>query len=183
MRKLLLACALLIGISTAAGAVLPSRPYVGLYADAAHGVTSLNPVPFTSFQIWIWWLPSEHGLMATEYRVAMPSNVIALSTVSNPALQVLLGCPSIGENYLCAVFSSCTADWVYTHQLTCMLMAPTPGFIEVLPRLSESVIWAANCEEGYPVEPVTILNRFGVNQDGVIAVEPESWGAIKSLYR
>jgi hypothetical protein len=183
MKILLLACTILIVASAVAGGVLPSGPYVGLYADATHGVTSLNPAPFTPFQIWIWWLPSEHGLMATEYRVAMPSNVITLLTVSNPNLLVTLGCPLLGENYICAYFSSCIAGWVYTHQLTCMLTAPTPGFIEILPRSSESVIWAANCEEGYPMEPVTILNKFGINQEGVIAVESQSWGAIKSLYR
>ncbi len=184
MRIMLLACAFLIVVSAAAGAVLPSKPYVGLYADAAHGVTSLNPAPFTSFQIWIWWLPSEHGLYGTVYRVAMPSNVIPLATAANPALQVLLGCPPFDENYICAFFSSCMADWVYTHQLTCMLMAPTPGFIEILPaRDDESAIWAANCEAGYPLETVTILNKFGIYQEGAIAVGSRSWGAIKSLYR
>ena len=183
MKKAVLLSAFLIVASAVAGGVLPAKPYVGLFADGAHGITSVNPATFVSFQLWIWWLPSEHGLMATEYRVAMPSNVIALSMVSNPDLQVLLGCPLFGENYLCAYFSSCMADWVYTHRLACMLTAPTPGFIEILPRSSESVIWAANCEEGYPMEAVTILNKFGINRDAVIAVEPQTWGAIKSLYR
>jgi hypothetical protein len=183
MKIMLFACALLIGLSAAAGAVLPSKPYVGLYADGARGVTSLNPAPFTAFPVWIWWLPSERGLIATEYRVAIPSNVFVMVSVKNPALQVLIGCPPVGEDYACAVFSGCENDWVYTHQLTCLLTAPTPGFIEVLPRTGESVIWAAGCEEGYPMEAVTILNKFGINQGGVVAVESQSWGAIKSLYR
>ncbi len=183
MRIMLFACALLIGISAAAGAALPSKPYVGLYADAAHGVTSLNPAPYASFQIWIWWLPSAHGLYGTEYRVAMPSNVIALSAVANPLLQVLIGCGDLYEEYyICAYFSSCMADWVYTHQLTCMLLNPTPGFVEILPRSSKSAIWAASCEAGYPLEAVTILNKFGIYQEGAIAVGSRSWGAIKSLY-
>jgi hypothetical protein len=179
----LLACALLIVVSTGVDAVLPARPYVGLYADGARGSMSMTPATFTPFQLWIWWLPSEHGLMATEYRVRIPSNVVVTAYVKNPELQVLLGCPPPGENYTCAVFSDCEMYWVWTHQLTCLLTDPTPGFIEILPRSSESVIWAASCEAGYPLEPVTILNKFGINQNAVIAVEPESWGAIKSLYR
>lgn len=183
MKILLLACALLIVVSASAGAALPSKPYVGLYADGTHLSTSVNTAAFVPFQIWIWWLPSEHGLMATEYRVSIPSNVYVSASVGNPMLQVLLGCPPFWENYICAYFSGCASDWVYTHQLTCLLTDPTPGLIEILPRSGESVIWAANCEEGYPLEPVTILNKFGINQGGVIAVESQSWGAIKSLYR
>jgi hypothetical protein len=46
-----------------------------------------------------------------------------------------------------------------------------------------AVLEAANCEAGYPQEPITVINKLGLNQDAVVAVEPESWGAIKSIYR
>jgi hypothetical protein len=98
MKIVLLACALLIVVSTGVDAVLPARPYVGLYADGARGSMSMTPATFTPFQLWIWWLPSEHGLMATEYRVRIPSNVVVTAYVKNPELQVLLGCPPPGRS-------------------------------------------------------------------------------------
>ena len=76
----------------------------------------MNVPTFTPFQLWIWWLPSVHGLMATEFRVTIPANAVLSSSVQT-------------------------------------------------------------------LESVTILDEFGINQDGVIAVEPQSWGAIKSFYR
>jgi hypothetical protein len=47
----------------------------------------------------------------------------------------------------------------------------------------DTALVVANCLSGYPVERAAILNEFGLNQPYLIAVEPVSWGAIKSLYR
>ena len=32
------------------------------------------------------------------------------------------------------------------------------------------------------IEPVTILNKLGLNQDAFIDTDDASWGAIKSIY-
>ena len=62
MKIMLAACAILIAVFDRADA-LPFEPYVGLY----RGRGSFDNVAstcgaFTPFQLWIWWLPSEHGL-------------------------------------------------------------------------------------------------------------------------
>jgi hypothetical protein len=182
MKILVAACAFLI-VASAGAECLPSKPYVGLYADPGHSVMSVNYTgAFTSFEIWLWWLPSEHGLYAAEFGMVYPSNVIAYTITFNPTLQVLLGCDYWPDN-VCAVFNSCQADWIWTHHQTCFLTDGLPSVIEIGPPSGLSAIGAANCELGNPVEPTTILNKFALNQDGVIAVEPQSWGAIKSLYR
>lgn len=185
MMKVLVACALLILISADVNSA-PSKPYVGIFADEAHSVVSVNPATYTSFDVWISFLPSVHGMQATEFRVTMPSNVHVVVVFRNPIMLVTLGCPPPGESYECVVFGegTCATEWVWTHRLTCLLMDPAPGVIEILPpREGESAIAVYNCEAGYPAEPATILNKFGINQDAVIAVEPQTWGAIKSLYR
>jgi len=64
-----------------------------------------------------------------------------------------------------------------------MALSLTPGTIALGPPPNMTAPVAANCDPGYPIEPVTILNTFGINQEGVIGVEEHTWGAIKSLYR
>ena len=179
MRKLLLICTIVAFASGGAHA-LPSKPYVGLFADAAHSIEAVsNPGGFFPFMLWIWWLPSEHGLMASEFMMTYPSNVIAGTVIANPLLSVSLGC--IG--YVCPTFVECQVDWVWTHQQACYLTDALPSVIEIGPRPGASVIEAANCDPGYPLETVVVYNKFALNRDAVIGVESQSWGAIKSLYR
>jgi len=100
--------------------------------------------------------------------------------MQNPNLCVCLGrC----YGYVCPLFNECQADWVWTHQQACYVTDALPSVIEIGPRPGASVIEAANCEPGYPLEIVVVYNKFALNQDAVIAVEPQSWGAIKSIYR
>jgi len=181
MRIMLFACVLLIVASTGASSMPSSELCVGLYAEASRSIMSVDyPGAFMPFELWIWWLPSEHGLAAAMYQITYPSNVIQGNLIVNPLAQVNLGCV---DPQLCAVFeTNCQMDWVWTHRRTCFLTDALPGFIEIGPP-GPSTLEAANCDLGYPMEAVTILNKFGVNQEAVVAVGSRSWGAIKSLYR
>jgi hypothetical protein len=184
MRKLLLISAV-IAVATCGAHALPPKPYFGIYADASHLIQSVTPAVYSQFSVWFWCLPSENGLQAIEFHVTYPSNVVVLSSVKNPGTIVALGCPYTYEPGFCAIFpeGSCQMDWVWTINLTCMVLTNQPGFIEVGPLSYQSVLEAATCQSGYPIEPVTILDKFGINQEAVIGVEPETWGGIKSLYR
>ncbi len=184
MRKLLLMCALIVTGSLSADA-LPSKTYLGIYADESHTIQRVNPPLYSSFTVMFWVLPSEHGFQGMIYRATASSNVIVLSSYANPQLAVALGCIPFGCSGLCAILGegSCQIDWFWTHTLTCMVVDAQPGVIEAGPMSCESVLMAANCQPGYPLEPVTVLNTFGIYQDAVIGVETDSWGAIKSLYR
>lgn len=185
MRRMLpIMCALVIAGSLNAGA-LPSKTYLGIYADAAHSVTSLNPPLYSPFSVTFWVLPSERGFQGMIYKGTVSSNVIVTSTYANPQLAVMLGCIPFGCSGACAILpeGSCQMDWFWTHTLTCMVLDAQPGFIEAGPMSCESVLMAANCQPGYPSEPVTILDKFGIYQEAVLEIEPQPWGAIKSLYR
>jgi len=176
MKKAFL-CAFLIAASSGAHAQ-PSELYVGLYVDETRSVMSVDyGGPLTQFEIWVWWLPSERGLHSTMFYLAYPSNVTPGAITPNPIRKFLIGCND-GYEPMCVTFMDCQFDWVWTHRQTCYLTDAQPSVMEFATLLE-----ARNCENGYPMESITVFNKLGLNQDAVIAVEPQSWGAIKSLYR
>ena len=183
MKILLVAGAFLV-VASAGADCLPSNTYVGLFADSGHSVMSVNYAgTATQFELWIWWLPSERGLQAVEFGMTYPANVIR-STIT-------CAVPGIGacwwwNNSTCLAFDEglCQMDWVWTHHQTCFLTDAMPSVIEIGPFSGMSEIESYTCEAGYPAGPATIiLNKLALNQEEVIAVEPQSWGAIKNLYR
>jgi hypothetical protein len=135
----------------------------------------------TQFELWIWWLPSERGFYSTMFYLAYPSNVTPGTITPNPIRKFLIGCND-GYAPMCLMFMDCQFDWVWTHHQTCFLTDAQPSVIEIGPPVVNG-LEARNCEPAYPEEPVTILNKLAMNQGAVIAGEPQSWGAIKSLYR
>ncbi len=182
MRIALMACVLLILMFAVAHA-LPFKPYVGLYADGARVSQSAAPSLWGQFVVWIWWLPSERGFMAAAFRIpAQDSKYARLALINNPSMPVVMDC-GFGDDAMCAVFNECQTDWVWSQQITYLLMDTQPCAIEIGPPSGESAILALSCEAGNPAEPVAVFNQFGVNQDAVLAVEPQSWGAIKGLFR
>lgn len=184
MKRLLIAFALLAVVPTRVPA-LPSKAYFGIYGDFARSRQSVTPAVYSQFSVVFWCLPSERGFQGMTYHVTTPSNVIVTSSNQNPQLVVTLGCIPFGEEGLCAILpeGGCALDWLWTHQLTCLVTDNLPGVIEVGPLSCYSALEAFTCEPGYPAETVTILNKFGINQNAVIGIEPQTWGALKSLYR
>jgi hypothetical protein len=182
MKMLLAACALSI-VASAGAEAPPSKSYVGLYADAARASQSAAPSLWGQFVVWIWWLPSERGFIAASFRIpAQESKYARLALINNPSMPIIMDC-GFGDDAMCAVFNECQGDWVWSQQIAYLLMDAQPGVVEIVPPSGESAILAVTCEPGNPTEPVAVFNQFGVNRDAVIAVEPQSWGAIKGMYR
>jgi hypothetical protein len=180
MRKVLMLCALLV-VALAGANLEASTVYVGLYADEAHSVTSVDYAgAVTEFDVWVWWLPSEHGLIANSFRLAYPSNVTWGTITLNPNTMPNIGCND-GWEPMCAIFSNCELDWVWSHHQRCYLTDAMPSAIQIVPP-DPDPIEAANCEMGNPLDQVVVLNRLNMNW-WFDAAEPQTWGAIKSLYR
>jgi hypothetical protein len=163
---------------------LPDTAYVGLFADVAHSVRSVNygGAP-AGFQWYIYWLPSNRGLSAAEFAISIPSNVIGATVVaSDPAITVQMGTLLAG---LTIAFheDSCQTDWVYSHRVSSFLMSAAQGQIMVVAHPTVGAYQIATCELGYPIEPVKRFTHLYLNWDGGTAVEPKSWGSIKSLFK
>jgi len=175
-----MACAFFV-VAVAGADLQASTAYVGLFADEAHSVTSVfNMGAITEFDVWVWWLPSEHGLHSTIFRLTYPPNVTPGTITLNPNSQPLIGCND-GYEPMCATFVSCQLGWVWTHRQRCYLTGYKPGDIKIGPP-GVNTLEAWNCEPGYPAEPMIVISRLYVNWWWDEA-EPQSWGAIKSLYR
>ena len=159
---------------------LPLKPYVGLFADVNHSITCYSGT--SSFDLYVWWLPSSNGSLGTCYDLVLPANVTIASVTTSPAVANLVGCYCTELTGFCAVFANCQADWVWSQRIRCNVLDEDPSAIEIIPCEGESSLSVFNCVD-YSAEPVTIMNKFCVNQEPIIAIDESTWGAIKSLYR
>ncbi len=165
---------------------LPDTAYVGLFADVGRTVHSVTygGTGFTPFTMYLFWLPSTRGLIAAEFKLAYPANVIGAAITSDATLTVQLGTLGAGISIAWNP-DSCQTDWVYSHRQACFLTSALQTQIEVVANpavLPFPAYQVATCELGYPIEPVRRFTHLYLNWDGGVAVEPKSWGSIKSLF-
>jgi hypothetical protein len=180
MKKviMLVAALALIAGSVNAGPVA----YMGLYTDDVHSNCRADVLaPYAGFTCWHWVLPSDFGAICAEFMIALPAGGVYFSTGStvNPGHSVALGDPLTGVS-IC--FPDCQTDWFWTYQLAILPTVTTVQMITVEPHPDAGVYQVANCEPGYPLEPVTLLNNLHINEDCVYGNETSSWGAIKGMY-
>jgi|WetSurMetagenome_2_1015567.scaffolds.fasta_scaffold18775_3 hypothetical protein len=170
---------------------LPDTAYVGLFADVGRTNHQVNygGAGFTPFTYYIFWLPSKMGMMAAEFKIQYPSNVIQVSATKNPAVIIELGTIQNGISLSfygeaeCGL-NCCRTDWVYSHLVSCFLQNATQGQIMLVedPNADPPVFQVGSCELGYPLYPVKRICHLSLNYDGGVGVENKSWGAIKSLF-
>jgi hypothetical protein len=154
---------------------------MGLYVDDAHSMCEvINPGGFYPFEMWVWLYPSSKGMICAEFMCCYPANIIQSTVTWSPELSVTLGDLATG---LSACFVSCFWDWIWVAHQACYLTDTVPGFIEVCPHPDVGVYQFANCDPGYPTEPILVLNHLALNQPCRVGTENVSWGAIKSLYK
>ena len=145
--------------------VCPSTPpasgYIGLFADANHAVSTVTySGGFTPFSMYVWYHPGSSGLIAAEFHVVYPANVVASTIAMNPLVAVSLG--DITTD-LSAAFSQCNTGWTWILVQDCYLLNPGVSAIQV----GSGPIYA-NCSLGYPIEAATIMNRLYCNSGGSI---------------
>ena len=154
--------------------------YMGLYADDAHGLCSVDvPVPYSGFTAWHWVLPGDDGVICAEFKIDIPATYFCTLTTPNPAHSVALGSPLAGIS-IC--FADCQMDWFWTYQLEILPTVATVEMIMISEHPDVGVYQVANCLDGYPTAPATLLNHLHINEDCVHGTEASSWGAIKGMY-
>jgi len=145
-------------------AALPPIGYIGVWADAAHSVREISPAQYSTFDAWIWILPSENGMQAAEFAVSFPATTPMISSIQHPNITVALGTLAGGMS-LAFGEGMCNMDWVWTHRVT-MIQLALPAVlakIDIIPHpgtLPVPAYQAATCELGYPIEPLIYITAL-----------------------
>jgi hypothetical protein len=192
MKKALLIAAAIMLLAMPAHAVF--APYVALFGDtitgpggANHSVCGIDyiPAPYTSIEMWVWFLPDNLGLSAGEFKITYPTTtyVIQGAVTSNPANQVELGSLGAGMSFSVGGLN-CQYDWYWSHwQEIVVKNVVTVRTIMVVGHPGNGGhIYVSDCSPGFPFKDCTILNHLGLNTGCLVGTHDASWGAIKNLY-
>lgn len=134
---------------------------IAIFADADHSVSEVwQSGPMSQFDIYIFCLPGDNGMLCAEFSVEYPENVIASTVTDNPGLSITFGDLDSGMS---ACFAACQHDWVWTHMQTLILTDATPATIEIEAHTGVGVYQFTNCEPGFPVERIFYTNPLFLN--------------------
>jgi len=122
-------------------------------------------------------------MSCADYEITTPSNVIQAATIVNPEAGFHIGDAIVPPgSTIC--FATCQTDWVWTHQLTCLVTDSEPSIVTLDPHDDYGILRSANCvEPGDLYETMTKINDLFLNQGCCLSNEQASWGAIKSLLK
>jgi hypothetical protein len=159
--------------------------YIGLFADDCHISWCVTGEDFYPVEMWVWFLPSENGLICYEMGVDYPSNVIQSTfRVNDSVVSPCVGCTKYA---LC--FMSCQWDWVWPWHQTLYVTDSEKSVLEITVHPQWGTLSFYNCEDGYPAEPCTVYTNLYINyipsdpECQATSVEGRSWGAIKTLLK
>ena len=157
--------------------------YIGMYADQEHSECSSYPALYQVVNYWSWVQPGEDGMLCVEYEITTPANVIEAATTVNPAAGYHIG-DAIVPPGATVCFPTCVTDWIWIHQLTCLVTVATPSVISIDPHEDYEVLRSINCiEVGDSIETMTKINDLFLFQGCCLSTTESSWGAIKSLLK
>lgn len=140
--------------------VCPSIPSdsgdIGLFVDAGHSDVTVDFASGSElFNVYVWSHPGIAGMVAAEFSVAFPSNVIFSGYAMNPLVAVSLG--DITQD-LSVAYSECQHEWTWILKADCYLMNDDKTVIGFAP---DPIF--ANCSAGYPIESANVLGRIYCN--------------------
>ncbi len=191
MKCLLTAALIVASVAGAAGAQLPPRGNISLYADGARAYTAYCAIPWgypvAKIEMWVWCLPGENGLWGAECAVSYPSNVVGDRVTYNGALAATEGTLSDG---LSAFFGACQGDWCWIAHQSLYVISLDQTFLEIAPHPASGVFQFFTCGAGNPAEPCLKGSNLALNAlfppclmpETAIGVEGSTWGAVKTLF-
>ena len=186
MRKLAILAIAGIVLATPMHAQLPQDAYVGLYADGDHSQWCVNGAAVYEFEMWIWILPSERGVLCVEHGVQFAPNIIEGAIVYNTS--VVFAEPTGPAEYS-MWYKECQMDWHWTVRQSLVVSTDEPSFIEILSDPISGKCQVGTCQDCSPAELFVMYTALFVNfppDDAVCkgtATSSSTWGAIKSLFR
>jgi len=189
LKRIVLFVLVLVLLAGSSSAQLPPFGYMGLFVDETRTSWCASGTPFYEFEMWIWCIPSERGMMCAEFAVCYPPNVIQSTITTNPDICVTLGTLATGMS---ACYCDCQWDWTWPFHQMLWVTDPAKTYIRLKKHPDPNITdyQFANCEPGYPTESVLLYTwRIFVNYEsweiectGWIGTKDASWGAIKSMY-
>ncbi|HUV35399.1 MAG TPA: hypothetical protein VMX58_00485 [Patescibacteria group bacterium] len=187
MKKWLTLVVILCALSGTAGAQLPPVGYIGLFTDDNRDTWCVNGVGFYQFEMWVWCLPSDEGMICAEFAISYPGNVVQSVITLLPPIIIPEGFePETGVN---VCFTECQVQWTWAFHQTLFVSDASPSHLEIIKHSDPDIeyIRFATCEPGNPTEPVKKFTNLYINYDPAgspctfTATESRSWGAIKNL--
>ena len=163
MRKIFIVLLVLFMSSVFIQSVL-AQSYIGLYTDEEHSSPSANNLEGSClFDLWVWILPGENGVMCAEYKLDLPENMIPQSAVLNPSNSIYMG-EAYGSPGLSICFPECQNDWFWTAKIQILLTDRIAGYLVLSAHEDGGTMQIANCAwPDYTLESLTMLNGLSVN--------------------
>jgi hypothetical protein len=184
MRKLLLIAVLTAVLAAPASAT--EYGYVGLFADEARSTWCLEAVPYVAFDVFVFALPSDDGIMAVEFSLADLSPVHLLTgTTEGPFVSVTLGDIFYGKSYGLLL---CRNEPVLLEIFHMLALSEAQTALWLEGHGDHGEIRIANCLPGYPSEVAYAYSSVFVNYPPDapecmgVGTEESTWGAIKGMY-
>ncbi|UCF04676.1 MAG: hypothetical protein JSV33_12225 [bacterium] len=182
MRYILSFVIISLLVTGTVSAQLPSKPYIGLFIDEARSSWCTEGVPLYLVQMYIYFLPSERGIMCLEFVIEYPQNVIQSTiTPHYPSIECWIEGP--WDEGVTVCFRDCVMDWTWSHCQDLWVTDLEYSVVRILPHPAVGALQVASCEPGFPVEPCTNFTQLYINGCGPTGVDEASWGAIKSMYQ
>ncbi len=153
---------------------LPSKPYIGLFADTNRESMRTDCIQFQEFDVYVHCLPSINGQMGAEFSVQLPYNVFL--TGSQTFNTFVASASGDILNGITLEYSDCQNCWNWVMKFQAIAIAPGSSYICIADHPATSDIRYTSCFAG-PQESVTVFNQFGVYCDGLIATQLQSFNA------
>jgi hypothetical protein len=192
MRRVLMLLSLAAVLSAPAAAQLPATGVIGLYAESFHQYNAYCPFPsgypLAKVEMWIWCLPSTHGLKCAEFAIGYPSNALRDRVTVNPGVSSSEGDLASGYS---ACFGECQMDWVWIAHETLYLTSNASTYAEIIPHPDMGLYRFVNCDSpGCCYEPALKGTTLYMSTSAYPCLPPElaiqtgtgTWGGVKGLY-
>ncbi len=154
---------------------------LSLWADEAQTQCSVQGMPYTPFNVYVFLEPGVEGAFAVEYKMEILPGHFSVGQVINPVVAAATIGVWTGSPGISAPFVSCQASSFWVVNLSMMSPNVDPGHYNLTLNQDSGFMGVAICAGARPLVDAIALNQFGFNADCVVGTEESSWGAIKSL--
>jgi len=181
MKKIILTVAVLALLAGTAYA--GPNFYVGMYnaGDTRPDCGATAAAPYTPYEIWVWILPSDLGLKGFDFKMVLNGDICTGNT-DNPQLSVTMNSPTADVGWV-GTFTGCMTEWTWLTKLSMLAATVDPHYVEIIENPTTGAVEATDCTDGYPINPLIVLNSYGINAPCEVDAQDSSWGAVKSMYR